>query len=229
LSQLLLDLNFGHSNTLENFQAGPNQLVKDMVNQWTTNQGERFLYLWAPPGFGKSHLLQAAAHKLYKDQQQVYYLSLTQSDLTPDIIDNLDSFKYVCIDNVDVIAGQIEWEEKLFHLYNKLKDKKLSLFVSASAAPRSVKWKLADLGSRFSWGIVMRLTNLSDEDKLKAICDKAKERSLTLPTQVAKFLMVHYLRDTKSLFSALDVLDDAALRQKRKITVPFVKEIMEIS
>jgi len=226
LSQLLLDLNFGEPYTFDSFRAGPNQLVKEVFLQWSKSQGDRFLYLWAPSGHGKSHLLQAASYKLYQAKKSVYYLSLAQPDLTPDILDNLDSFQYICIDDVNCIAQKKVWEEKLFHLYNRLKDNNSFLAVSSVSSPSSIEWSLPDLGSRFSWGMVMRLCDLTDDDKLTALCEKAHERGFNLPQNVAKFLIQHHLRDTKSLFQALDKLDTAALTEKRKLTVPFVKEIM---
>jgi len=76
------------------------------------------------------------------------------------------------------------------------------------------------------WGLVLRLVEFDDVDKLKAVQCKALSRGLSLPDNIVQFLLQRYLRDSKSLFGALDVLDEAALVEKRALTVPFVKEVL---
>ena len=46
--------------------------------------------------------------------------------------------------------------------------------------------------------------------------------------EVAEFMLHHWQRDLPSLFGALQQLDRASLAAKRKLTIPFVKSVLNI-
>jgi len=67
---------------------------------------------------------------------------------------------------------------------------------------------------------------LNDEQLIKALIHKAYFTGFTLPDNVGRFLLAHYERDLPALWLLLDKIDQATLAAKRKLTIPFLKQIM---
>lgn len=188
---------------------------------------EQFLFFWGPNSTGKSHLLQAACQLAADNQLAVAYLPMLElADLSPEIFDGLEQMSLVCIDDVQCITGEAEWEEALFHFYNRVRDAGGRLLVTANVAPAALSVTLPDLRSRLAWGPVLQLNGLDDAGKITALQLRAKGRGFDLPDEVAQFLMRRSARDMSSLFALLDKLDEASLVQQRKLTIPFVRELI---
>src|SRR3569623_871177 len=130
-------------------------------------------------------------------------------------------------DGVDRIAGDRGWETALFHLYNRVREAGGQLVVAARGNPATLALDLPDLRSRLSWGLVLQLHELGDEDKAAALRLQAHQRSKEMPAEVASFLMRRCRRDMAALFALLDELDHASLAAQRRLTVPFVKSVLD--
>ena len=71
----------------------------------------------------------------------------------------MEQLALVCIDNIECIAGEEEWEMAIFDLYNRiLETGKTRLLITGDRPPRQLNLKLPDLASRLDWG---RSTNCS--------------------------------------------------------------------
>lgn len=83
-------------------------------------------------------------------------------------------------------------------------------------------------GSGFAPGLgqIYKLQPLSDEEKLLALQLRGKLRGFELPEDVGRFLLKRLDREMRTLFMTLDQLDRASITAQRKLTIPFVKEIL---
>lgn len=188
---------------------------------------EQFLFLWGGANTGKSHVLQAACQSAAGNQRAVAYLPMMElMSLSCEIFDGLEQLSLVCVDDVQLIAGNTEWEEGLFHFYNRMRDAGNTLLVAANVSPSALATVLPDLQSRLCWGPVLQLSELDDAGKIAALQLRAKGRGFDLPDEVARFLMRRSARDILSLFSLLDRLDEASLVHQRKLTIPFVRNLI---
>lgn len=227
--QLSLAIKLNDEATLADFNWNNNQLLQQQLHKMLTLQEDRLLYLWGVKGCGKSHLLQAACQAVNLTQSAIYLPLNLLKEWGPQAIEGLESQTLVCIDDVDAIAQDPEWEEALFHLYNKIKDSDQSLLIfSGSQPPTTLPIKLADLRSRLSWGLVIQVHELSDDDKISTLKSHALKRGFDLPESVGQFLLNRCSRNMHDLHQLLNKLDDASLAAQRKITIPFVKDILKI-
>ena len=96
------------------------------------------------------------------------------------------------------------------------------------AAPASLPLKLADLKSRLGAGITFHIQSLSDEEKLMALQLRARFRGMVLPAEVGQYLLRHFPRDMGKLFLLLDELDRASLAAQSRLTIPFVKTVLQM-
>lgn len=100
------------------------------------------------------------------------------------------------------------------------------LLVSADRSPREVVLDLPDLHSRFNLALVFHLQELDDDEKLRALQLRASRRGLFLSDEVGRFLLGRLTRSMDALFAALERLDQASLQAQRKLTIPFVKDVL---
>lgn len=221
-AQLPLRIGLRDSATLANFLHGPNAAAVAALESGY----EPFVYLWGAPGTGKSHLLQGLCHRFAAEGGAPVYLPLGEEQLAPEICDGLEMTPLVCLDDIQAVAGNPEWETALFHLYNRIRDVGGRLLVAATAAPGQLGISLPDLQSRLGWGPVFHLQPLSDDEKVDALTLRARARGIELGADVARYLLRRYRRDTHGLFDLLEQLDRASLAAQRRLTIPFVRELL---
>ena len=219
VSQLLLGISPDRKPSLDNFVAGRNQELVSALRQAVAGKGDRFFYLWGEPGSGKSHLLQACA--LVASGQ---HLGATYSQGDVPLLRVGKGPGVVAVDDVERLddSGQVA----LFNLYNQIREGGGVLLVSGRQSPVNLKLR-DDLRSRLGWGLVYHVRVLSDEEKVQALGQHAKERGFRLPGEVSQYLLRHGRRDLPSLLAVLDALDEHSLRLRRAPSVPLLKEILQ--
>ena len=218
--QLPLRIGLRDSATFANFFPGSNAAANHALQL----HSEPFIYLWGARGSGKSHLLQAACHEVSEHGGGAAYLPMGELvAMSPQLLEGMEQMALVCIDEVDTVAGNAEWEQALFHLYNRMRDSGSHLVVAGQAGPAALGVQLPDLVSRLCWGPVFQLKVLDDEEKAEALRLRAFQRGMELPHDVAGYLLKHGPRDMHELFGLLDKLDEESLAAQRKLTVPFVR------
>ena len=228
IRQIPLPLAFDPEYDFDEFHPGANGEAVAHLLKAATTATEPLIYLWGESGQGKTHLLQACCRRAHQFGHSVSYLPLpTLKEHGPGILEGLEAQKLVCLDDIDSVAGQPQWEAGLFSLFNQLRDQRHPLFVSAAMPPAELPMLLPDLKTRLGWGLTLMLRPLSDEDKLQALSLQAKALGLSLSAPVGRFLLARYRRDLPSLRKLLIQLDHATLAAKRKLTIPFLKAYLE--
>lgn len=144
------------------------------------------------------------------------------------LLDGLEQLDLVCIDDLHLLEGQPEWQTAMFHLYNRVRDSGRQLLLGARKSPRGMDISLADLLSRLQWSLVFQLQPMNDRDKVAALRRRSRLRGFDLPEDVAQYILHRAPRDTRALFLLLEQLDRASLMAQRKITIPFVKQVLDI-
>ena len=227
--QLTLGLNIRDEAIFSNFYEGGNSNLISCLKQFVAVQAEQFIYLYGQPGVGRSHLLQACCHAVSDQNQSAVYLTLRDNrDLAPELLESLEHLDLVCIDDIDAVLRQSDWEEALFHFYNRVKEHNTRLIVTANDLPVGLSCQLPDLQSRLSQGLVFHVKGLNDEQTLLALQLRAHHRGLQLPREVGEFLLRRYPRNMNALFEVLVKLDQASMVAKRRLTIPFVKNVLNI-
>lgn len=228
--QLPLGIKLRDEATFDSYFNGPNaalvavlQTLADPVQA----PEERCVYIWGAGGSGRSHLLQAACHRMAEAGALAMYLPLAEvRDHGPQLLDGMEELDLLCLDDLEVLAGDAEWEEALFHIYNRIQQRQGRLLMAAAAAPRALGIQLPDLVSRLGWGLVFQMQALDDEGKQQMLKMRAERRGLHLPDEVARYILSRGARGMGELFAALEQLDQASLQAQHRLTIPFVKRVM---
>jgi len=227
--QLTLTLFRDTGASFDNFHAGEHTEALRAVAAWAAGEGPWCLLLWGATGVGKSHLLQAAIRAAADRGAQTMYVPLREAHAYgADALDGLDELDALAVDDVDALAGERAWEDALFALYNRMHAAGGRLLLSSPAAPRDLPLALPDLRSRLSAALVYHLLPLGDDDKRAALIATAAARGISLPDNVASYLLRRLPRDWPALHAALATLDTASLSAGRSLTVPFVREVLRL-
>lgn len=229
INQLTLGVGLKDEANFANFYSAKNEILVTALKNSAKGYGERIIYIYGNSGQGRTHLLQAACHAAQQNNRNAVYIPLANlQDFSPEIFDGLELLPLICIDDIHRIAGLTIWEEAFFHMYNRIHDQGCHLVVTANVAPKSLGMGLPDVVSRLVWGMVFQLQPLTDMEKIQVLIMRAERRGMTLTEEVGKFILNHCPRHMSTLFAALDALDHVSLAAQRKLTIPFVKSVLQI-
>ena len=206
-----------------------------------TPPASKWIYVTASRGSGVSHLLQATAALASERQLSAMYLSLNEvltvsdidsgsntAEFMADYFDGLENFDLLCIDDIECLAGQPYWQEQLFYLIEKLKNKSNARLVLGShCLAAELDFDLADLKSRLKWATGFQLNVLSDEQKIQVLQFKAERLGLVMSDEVANYLMNRCSRNMSDLSELLARLDQQALSSGRRLTIPWLKTVLD--
>jgi DnaA family protein len=230
--QLALPFYLNEKHTFENFYPGANHLLVRCLKALILGEAPTpMLYMWGHQGVGCTHLLQASYYYAKANKKNALYFSLEdvqQKYTANDLQCLIQGYDIVCIEALESIANQIQWEEALFHVYNILIANSTPMIFAAHQVPKQLTFTLPDLISRLNSGLLFQVHELNDQEKLRALQLRAKLHGLELSESVAQFLLSRLARDSKALFGVLEQLDQSSLIHQRKLTIPFVKEILKL-
>ena len=224
MSQMALPLRLADHAVFESYLNIGNEALVATLVELADGTGPG-CWLWGPAATGKTHLLQAVCERA--GDRSVYVPLGMLADAGPGILDGLASRDLICVDDMDAVAGNEAWEGALFDLCNQILDADRILIVSAAMSLRACSIALPDLQSRLARLPTFQVRPLGEQERASALQLRARHRGLDLPDDTARYLLNRSRRDMASLYELLDKLDLEALRAKRRLTIPFVKDVMK--
>lgn len=230
MRQLPLDVQLADYAVFESFYPGSNAAAVHALGLVAAGEGSPVVWLWGPKGSGKSHLLQACVGDASQRQRNTAYLPLNSAyGLGPSMLDGMGQVDVLCIDDAGIVAGEPDWERQLFGVFEHLTQHGGCLVLAAGGTVSACKFGLPDLASRLMSGETYRLNGLTDEERVAALQLRANWRGLELPDETGRYLIARVDRSAAALFALLDQLDQAALAAQKRLTVPFVRSVLEQS
>lgn len=227
IEQYPLHFEFRANQTFDDFFAGANAPIINDLKRCILSQGEQQIFLWAKTGQGKSHLLQACCHYAQQNEKQSFYLDLARYRFhKPAIFLGLDDYEIACIDNVDAVIGLEKWERALSAFMQRHYERGHRLILSATDLPNHMMIKTADIKANLSWGLMVQLKTLVNTNSVDALIFRADAMGLEISPQVARFLTIQHQAELDNLWAMLEKLDRASLSAKRKLTLPFLKQLL---
>ena len=221
MRQLLLDWGAARPQTLDNFVHGKNEelfaLLSLIARHEASTLDQRFVTIWGEAGAGKSHLL----HALSVTQCA---LLLTPQSSSREFVWSADIPLYL-IDDCDQLAPHRQ--QAAFALFNQIRESGGVMVTTTGKPPAQLSLR-DDLRTRLGWGLVYQVHGLSDEEKIDALSKSAHARGLSLSPGVLPYLLTHFRRDMQSLSAMLDALDRYSLETQRPITMPLLRELLQL-
>jgi DnaA family protein len=227
MRQMTLGVQLKERATFASFLTARNQELVAHLTHVAAAVPPGATWLAGPHTSGKSHLLQAVCSELAPGRRAAYLPLETLLPFGPGTLDGVETLDVTCFDDVQAIAGLDAWEERLFSLWQRALERNSTLLFAARENPVHVDFQLKDLKSRLSSSAVFVVRELNDDEQLEALSLRARLRGLDMPAETARYLQRRFPRDMRTLCEIFDTLDDAAFVAQRRLTVPFIRDVIE--
>lgn len=233
-AQLPLAMRWPPQQRFDSYHVGDNGLALDALRRAAAQANADWVFLSGPAASGKTHLLIAACAEAAALGRRAQYVSLRMASTAargPDAagaeaIRALGGSDLLALDDLDAIAGQREAEHALFDLYNRCRTEHSTLVLAAAQPPAQIGLGLPDLVSRLAICVQAPLRPLDDAQRREVVRARAEARGLLLDDAALDWLFTHTQRDLASLSELVDRLDRASLAAQRRVTLPFLRELI---
>lgn len=225
--QLPLALRYPPDQRFDAFVAADDAVVAQL-RALADGRAPESLYLVGAEGVGKTHLALAACAEAEAQGRSAAYLDPAAAvGRLQDALDGLHASAMVALDGIDAVAGHRDDEVALFDFHNRMHDAGRQLLYTAARLPEGLGLTLPDLRSRLSKCTRIALSPLDDAGRREVLRRRAKRRGLQIEEAAIDWLLRQVDRDLGSLTALLDTLDRASLAAQRRVTVPFLRQVLE--
>ena len=224
--QLPLALRYPPDQRLESFVGAPAGAI-EQLRALATERGDG-LYLVGSAGTGKTHLCLALAAATDQAGRRAAYVPLAAAKgRLRQALEALDDYDVIALDGLDALAGEREDQVALFDFHNRARSGGQNVVYSGRSAPAAEAIELPDLRSRLSQCARIVLRPLDDPGRRELLRDRSQRRGLVVEDAALEWMLAHVERDPATLTALLDRLDRESLAAQRRVTVPFLRRVVE--
>ena len=230
-TQLIFPFQVNQKASFNSFFCSPDNIeLMSRLTDLVASKNADELIINGAEGSGKSFLMQAICNELSSSGKQFAFIPMNKAiNMGVEIFQNLASLNAVCIDDLQLILSREEWETALFNLINECQQSNCSLILSFGGN-QSLEdiTQLPDLLSRIKRMEFMKLQAVQDEFLNQALDFVSQQLDINLEKAELEFLLKHQTREFSLLVENLIALDKQAASLKRKITIPLIKETLNL-
>ncbi len=187
-------------------------------------------YLYGESGAGKTHLLQASCRYVTEKGQTSVYLPFGDHSLPliPDVLIGLEQTPLVCLDDMTEIVGDSKWELALANLITKSSVQGHTVILAGQVSINDWSIKTNELAKALMMVLPIELHSVIEkEEVIVALQRHSKRLGFELPNDVGNYLVKQFSADLQELLAVLKLLEQATLVEKRRLTLPFVKQVLQ--
>ena len=229
--QLIFPFQINQKASFDSYFCSPdNQNLMTRLADIVSSPDTSELIIHGEEGSGKSFLMQAICNELSSAEKQFAFIPMKKAfNMGVEIFQNLGSLDAVCIDDLQLILANQDWETALFNLINECHQSSCSLMLSLGGTqPLDESVILPDLLSRIKRMEFITLHAVQDEFFNQAIDFVAQQLDIKIEKAELEFLLKHQTRKFSLLVENIIAVDKQAASLKRKITIPLIKETLNI-
>ena len=207
-------MDFNPQFTFDNFIVGPsNRIAHGAAIAVSNNPGQVYnpLFIYGPPGIGKTHLLYAIANGIRKKNPAANIVYIKGDQFTNELIAAIQSGKNIefrnkyrdadlfLIDDLQFIAGKESTQEEFFHTFNKLYEENKQIVMTSDRKPSDMLTLEDRLRTRFEWGLLVDIQPPDYETRMAIIKNKATSLCLDLNDEICNYIAVNITNNVRQL------------------------------
>ena len=207
-------MDFNPQFTFDNFVVGPsNRMAHSAAIAVSKTPGQVYnpLFLYGPPGVGKTHLLYAIANGIRKDNPNANIVYIKGDEFTNELIDAIKNGKNIefrskyreadlfLVDDIQFIAGKEATQEEFFHTFNKLYEEHKQIVLTSDRKPSDMLTLEDRLKSRFEWGLTADINPPDYETRMAILKNKAKSLGLNLDDEVCNYIAINVTNNVRQI------------------------------
>ena len=207
-------MDFNPQFTFDNYVVGPsNRFAHSAAIAVSKTPGQVYnpLFIYGPPGVGKTHLLYAIANGIRRDNPNANVVYIKGDQFTNELIAAIQNGKNVefrskyreadlfLIDDVQFIAGKESTQEEFFHTFNKLYEEHKQIVMTSDRKPSDMLTLEDRLKTRFEWGLLADVQPPDYETRMAIIKNKAKSLGLQLGDDVCNYIAINVTNNVRQI------------------------------
>ena len=207
-------MDFNPQYTFDNFVVGPsNRFAHSASIAVSKNPGQVYnpLFIYGPPGVGKTHLLYAIANGIRKEKPDANIVYIKGDQFTNELIAAIQNGKNIefrnkyreadlfLIDDVQFIAGKESTQEEFFHTFNKLYEEHKQIVMTSDRKPSDMLTLEDRLKTRFEWGLLADIQPPDYETRMAILKNKAKNVGLNLDDDVCNYIAINITNNVRQI------------------------------
>ena len=210
----LTAMDFNPQFTFENFVVGPsNRFAHSAAIAVSKTPGQVYnpLFIYGPPGVGKTHLLYAIANGIRKQKPDANIVYIKGDQFTNELIDAIKNGKNIefrskyreadlfLVDDIQFIAGKESTQEEFFHTFNKLYEERKQIVLTSDRKPDDMLTLEERLRSRFQWGLIADINPPDYETRMAILKSKAHTLGLNLDDDVCNYIAINITNNVRQI------------------------------
>ena len=207
-------MDFNPQFTFDNYVVGPsNRFAHSAAIAVSKTPGQVYnpLFIYGPPGVGKTHLLYAIANGIRKDNPNANIVYIKGDQFTNELIAAIQNGKNIefrskyreadlfLIDDVQFIAGKEATQEEFFHTFNKLYEEHKQIVMTSDRKPSDMLTLEDRLKTRFEWGLMADVQPPDYETRMAILRNKAKSLGLNLTDDVCNYIAINVTNNVRQI------------------------------
>ena len=207
-------MDFNPQFSFDNFVVGPSNRFAHGAAIAVSNQpGQTYnpLFIYGPPGVGKTHLLYAIANGIRRSNPNANIVYIKGDQFTNELIAAIQSGKNIefrnkyreadlfLIDDIQFIAGKESTQEEFFHTFNKLYEEHKQIVMTSDRKPSDMLTLEDRLRTRFEWGLLASIEAPDYETRMAIIKTKAHSLGLELSDDVCNYIAVNVTNNVRQI------------------------------
>ena len=207
-------MDFNPQFTFDNFVVGPsNRFAHSACIAVTNIPGQVYnpLFIYGPPGVGKTHLLYAIANGIRKQNPNANIVYIKGDQFTNELIEAIKNGKNIefrskyreadlfLVDDIQFIAGKESTQEEFFHTFNKLYEEHKQIVLTSDRKPSEMLTLEDRLKSRFEWGLTADINPPDYETRMAILKNKAKQLGLQLDDDVCNYIAINVTNNVRQI------------------------------
>ena len=227
MNQLILPYQKNIKKNFENFffEGDNNKLIIDNIKKIFLGEHNQ-IFITGEKCYGKSHILHSACN-FFNEKKCIYIPLKEKNSFHPDILEGFENYNLICIDDINNIFGEKDWEFKIFVLINKALEKSKKIIFTSSVKPDKNIVKLQDLQSRLSWALILDIAEPNEKAKINIMKKTILEHEYNIVSESCDYLMKNRNRSIKSLLNDIHKVGFYSLSTNKKVTLKNLRAILD--